>query len=70
MSLLLVICFLRPVVFVSQGADSVIYERLSDEKQPFRETTLKQLEDFATEGLRTLCCAYAVIPPETYEVIL
>lgn len=51
-----------------QGADTVIYERLAPDKRQFREVTLKQLEDFATEGLRTLCCAYAVVPKQTYEV--
>lgn len=46
----------------------MIYERLSPNKQQFRDKTLKDLEDFATEGLRTLCCAYAVIPQNTYDV--
>lgn len=50
-----------------KGADTVIYERLAPDKQLFREKTLKQLEEFATEGLRTLCCAYAVIPRQTYN---
>lgn len=54
--------------FSSQGADTVIYERLAPDRQAYREVTLKHLEDFATEGLRTLCCAYAEIPRKTYEV--
>ncbi|KAK6645447.1 hypothetical protein RUM43_001724 [Polyplax serrata] len=50
-----------------KGADTVIYERLSPHRQQYRQKTLKDLEDFATEGLRTLCCAYAVIPQSTYD---
>ncbi|EEB10431.1 conserved hypothetical protein [Pediculus humanus corporis] len=50
-----------------KGADSVIYERLSPSSQEFRAKTLKDLEDMATEGLRTLCCAYAEIKDEIYQ---
>ncbi|XP_055677625.1 probable phospholipid-transporting ATPase IA [Lutzomyia longipalpis] len=50
-----------------KGADTVIYERLAQDDQPFREITLRHLEDFATEGLRTLCCAMATIDEEVYN---
>ncbi|GAB0091473.1 Phospholipid-transporting ATPase [Sergentomyia squamirostris] len=50
-----------------KGADTVIYERLAQDDQPFREVTLRHLEDFATEGLRTLCCAVATIDEEVYN---
>ncbi|XP_049859548.1 probable phospholipid-transporting ATPase IA isoform X2 [Schistocerca gregaria] len=50
-----------------KGADTVIYERLSPDGQQFREATLRHLEEFATEGLRTLCCAVANISEEAYE---
>lgn len=57
-----------------KGADSVIYERLaitksndSDNFIDFRKTTLDHLESFASEGLRTLCFAYADIPESQYE---
>ncbi|XP_063230598.1 probable phospholipid-transporting ATPase IA isoform X2 [Bacillus rossius redtenbacheri] len=50
-----------------KGADTVIYERLSPDWQQFREVTLHHLENFANEGLRTLCCAVADISVETYE---
>ncbi|KAL1918098.1 uncharacterized protein VTP21DRAFT_3364 [Calcarisporiella thermophila] len=49
-----------------KGADTVILERLSDQN-PFVEPTLAHLEEFATEGLRTLCIAMREIPPEEYE---
>ncbi|KAJ9576655.1 hypothetical protein L9F63_025448, partial [Diploptera punctata] len=50
-----------------KGADTVIYERLSPDGQQFSDETLRQLEIFATEGLRTLCCAVADVSNESYE---
>ncbi|XP_011158837.2 probable phospholipid-transporting ATPase IA isoform X7 [Solenopsis invicta] len=61
-----------------KGADSVIYERLmsasletsdldSEHVDDFRETTLEHLENFATDGLRTLCFAVADIPENVYQ---
>ncbi|XP_062560434.1 probable phospholipid-transporting ATPase IA isoform X3 [Armigeres subalbatus] len=50
-----------------KGADTVIYERLAPNGQAYREATLQHLEEFATEGLRTLCCAVAVIPDDVYD---
>lgn len=49
-----------------KGADTVIYERLAQNGQAYREITLRHLEEFATEGLRTLCCAVSVIPEDVY----
>ena len=49
-----------------KGADTVILERLS-ENQPFTEKTLLHLEDYATDGLRTLCIAYRDIPEAEYR---
>ncbi|KAG1226260.1 hypothetical protein G6F35_002993 [Rhizopus arrhizus] len=48
-----------------KGADTVILERLA-ENNPFVENTLVHLEDFASEGLRTLCIAMREIPEEEY----
>nr|CAG4640624.1 EOG090X00X3 [Eulimnadia texana] len=55
-----------------KGADTVIYERLgspsSQQQQPFiRQVTTTHLENFAREGLRTLCCAVAEIPEDVYD---
>ncbi|XP_071561115.1 probable phospholipid-transporting ATPase IA isoform X5 [Temnothorax nylanderi] len=61
-----------------KGADSAIYERLMlasletsdldlEPADDFRETTLEQLEAFATDGLRTLCFASAEIPENVYQ---
>ncbi|PPR02401.1 hypothetical protein CVT26_011369 [Gymnopilus dilepis] len=49
-----------------KGADTVILERLS-KNQPYTEATLSHLEDYATEGLRTLCIACRDIPEEEYQ---
>ncbi|KAH8401387.1 hypothetical protein KR009_005099 [Drosophila setifemur] len=50
-----------------KGADSVIYERLAPTGQAFREQTLRHLEEFASDGLRTLCLAVADIRQDEYE---
>ncbi|KAI8073828.1 hypothetical protein BC940DRAFT_289308 [Gongronella butleri] len=48
-----------------KGADTVILERLA-ENNPYVERTLIHLEDFASEGLRTLCIAMREIPEDEY----
>ncbi|KAF6760166.1 calcium transporting ATPase [Ephemerocybe angulata] len=50
----------------TKGADTVILERLS-KNQPFTEKTLAHLEEYATEGLRTLCIAYRDISEQEYR---
>lgn len=54
---------------LTKGADSVIYARLSQTNTPeaLRTATSKHLEDFANEGLRTLCLAYRDLSDEEYE---
>ncbi|KAB5571442.1 hypothetical protein PHYPO_G00225000 [Pangasianodon hypophthalmus] len=49
-----------------KGADTVIYDRLADNSR-FKDITLKHLEQFATEGLRTLCFAVADISESFYQ---
>ncbi|KAG0689388.1 aminophospholipid translocase [Pichia californica] len=49
-----------------KGADSVIFERLSSDNE-FVDATTKHLEEFAVEGLRTLCIATRIISQEEYE---
>ncbi|XP_068123077.1 phospholipid-transporting ATPase IB isoform X2 [Hyperolius riggenbachi] len=49
-----------------KGADNVIFERLSRESQ-FMEETLNHLEQFASEGLRTLCVAYTDLEESEYK---
>ncbi|XP_075419671.1 phospholipid-transporting ATPase IB-like [Tenrec ecaudatus] len=49
-----------------KGADSVIYERLSEDSL-FVEETLNHLKYFAMEGLRTLCVAYTDLTERDYK---
>ncbi|CAN6674651.1 phospholipid-transporting ATPase Drs2p [Trichomonascus vanleenenianus] len=49
-----------------KGADTVILERLAEDN-PFVSSTMSHLEEFASEGLRTLCLAMRVIPEEEYR---
>lgn len=52
-----------------KGADSVIYNRLArGQQQELRKSTAKHLEEFAQEGLRTLCVAERVLGEEEYRV--
>ncbi|KAJ3342262.1 hypothetical protein HDU93_002735 [Gonapodya sp. JEL0774] len=65
------------ILLLCKGADSVIFERLSgsdglnpmhrEMKLFFEDETLLHLEQFASEGLRTLCIAYRVISGDVYE---
>ncbi|KAI2637396.1 hypothetical protein GGS21DRAFT_511376 [Xylaria nigripes] len=49
-----------------KGADTVIMERLSEDN-PHVEQTLLHLEDYASEGLRTLCLAVREIPEHEFH---
>jgi len=49
-----------------KGADTVILERLSADN-PHVEVTLQHLEDYASEGLRTLCLAMREIPDQEFH---
>ena len=49
-----------------KGADTVILERLGKDN-PITEATLQHLEEYATEGLRTLCLAMREIPEQELE---
>ncbi|XP_045923013.1 phospholipid-transporting ATPase IB isoform X2 [Micropterus dolomieu] len=49
-----------------KGADNVIFERLTEASQ-YKELTIAHLEQFATEGLRTLCFAYVDLEEGAYQ---
>ncbi|KAJ3355905.1 hypothetical protein GGF32_001766 [Allomyces javanicus] len=51
-----------------KGADTVILERLDQRpgSNPNVDSTMAALEDYASEGLRTLCIAYRVISEAEY----
>jgi phospholipid-transporting ATPase len=48
-----------------KGADTVIFARLGEDN-PYVTATTRQLEDYAAEGLRTLCIATRTIPQDEY----
>ncbi|XP_030750728.1 probable phospholipid-transporting ATPase IA isoform X1 [Sitophilus oryzae] len=52
-----------------KGADTVIYERLDNNasSREYKELLLQHLESFATEGLRTLCCAVTELKKGDYD---
>ncbi|KGQ00845.1 hypothetical protein PAAG_12472 [Paracoccidioides lutzii Pb01] len=49
-----------------KGADTVILERLHEDN-PIVDTTLQHLEEYASEGLRTLCLAMREVPEEEFQ---
>ncbi|RXN34669.1 phospholipid-transporting ATPase IB-like isoform X9 [Labeo rohita] len=49
-----------------KGADNVIFERLNEASQ-YKDLTVVHLEQFATEGLRTLCFAYVDLEEGAYQ---
>lgn len=57
----------KNVVCNSQGADTVIYERLADGNASIKKLTREHLEQFGSAGLRTLCLAYRDLTSEEYE---
>jgi len=57
---------LGKIKLLCKGADSVIFERLSA-KQMFLQQTTDHLQEFAIEGLRTLCIAVAEVELSFYE---
>lgn len=56
------------IILICKGADSVIYARLKpNEQEKLREETALHLEQFANEGLRTLCIAERELSSEEYQ---
>ncbi|CAB4417261.1 unnamed protein product [Rhizophagus irregularis] len=51
------------ITLYCKGADNVIFERLKSGQDYRANITGEHLEDFAKEGLRTLCLGYADIDP-------
>lgn len=49
-----------------KGADTVILERLHPDN-PTVEVTLQHLEEYASDGLRTLCLAMREVPEDEYQ---
>ncbi|EJD40340.1 phospholipid-translocating P-type ATPase [Auricularia subglabra TFB-10046 SS5] len=56
------------VVLYSKGADSVIFDRLAaNHDQGVKDQTRADLDEFANEGLRTLCVARRYLGEEAYR---
>jgi phospholipid-translocating ATPase len=56
------------IVLLCKGADSIIYSRLRpNEQEQLRQETALHLEQFAQEGLRTLCLAERELSPQEYN---
>nr|UJH94547.1 Dnf1 [Starmerella bombicola] len=56
------------IFLICKGADSVIYSRLvPGAQEELRKTTAVHLEEFANEGLRTLCIAQREISQKEYS---
>lgn len=57
------------IILFCKGADSIIYSRLrSGEQRELRQTTADHLEEYAREGLRTLCIAKRELDEEEYQI--
>ncbi|XP_031386164.1 phospholipid-transporting ATPase 3 [Punica granatum] len=55
------------LVLYCKGADTVIYERLTEGHGHIKKITREHLEQFGSAGLRTLCLAYRDLSPAVYE---
>ncbi|OUM67612.1 hypothetical protein PIROE2DRAFT_30469, partial [Piromyces sp. E2] len=55
------------ILLLCKGADTIIYERLQKNQDQLRNATFAHLEQFGSEGLRTLCIAYRYIPLSEYQ---
>lgn len=51
----------------TKGADTVILERLERANNPHVDSTLQHLEEYAAEGLRTLCLAMREVPEQEFQ---
>ncbi|GEQ69327.1 hypothetical protein JCM33374_g2998 [Metschnikowia sp. JCM 33374] len=57
------------IILYCKGADSIIYSRLSEtnNKKGFLDETSRHLEEYATEGLRTLCISKRELTWSQYQ---
>ncbi|CAN6483615.1 unnamed protein product [Victoria cruziana] len=55
------------LVLYCKGADTVIFERLSDGNGKIKKVTREHLEQFGSAGLRTLCLAYKDLDAAYYD---
>ncbi|XP_073136105.1 putative phospholipid-transporting ATPase 9 [Henckelia pumila] len=55
------------ILLLSKGADSVMFERLSENGREYEEETRKHVNEYAEAGLRTLILAYRELTEEEYK---
>ncbi|KAI3901768.1 hypothetical protein MKW98_013883 [Papaver atlanticum] len=55
------------LVLYCKGADTVIYERLTDGNNDIKNLTREHMEQYGSSGLRTLCLAYRDLSVEFYD---
>ncbi|KAL4386048.1 hypothetical protein GQ457_09G004470 [Hibiscus cannabinus] len=55
------------VFLLCKGADSIIFDRLSDNGRTYKQETALHLSSYAEDGLRTLAFAYREIEAAEYE---
>lgn len=55
------------ITLYCKGADTVILARLREGQDKLAKATLKHLEEYANDGLRTLCLAYTTIDETVFE---
>eukprot|EP00794_Sanderia_malayensis_P010085 gene10085-11115_t len=55
------------IMLYCKGADTLVYERLSPAYKDLMDKTTIHLDNFACNGLRTLCLAYKEIPEEEFN---
>ncbi|KAF9335673.1 hypothetical protein BG006_010927 [Podila minutissima] len=55
------------ILLLTKGADNIIFERLAAGQEQLVEDTTAHLQDFARDGLRTLCLAYRSLDADQYN---
>ncbi|XP_031494819.1 putative phospholipid-transporting ATPase 9 [Nymphaea colorata] len=55
------------ILLLSKGADSVMFERLSEKGRKFEEETREHINEYADAGLRTLVLAYRQLDEVEYK---
>ncbi|CAG8516246.1 374_t:CDS:10 [Acaulospora colombiana] len=55
------------IILFCKGADNVIFDRLKSGQDFVSNVTSENLQEFAREGLRTLCLGYTEVTPEEYQ---
>ncbi|KAL8159151.1 hypothetical protein V2J09_000688 [Rumex salicifolius] len=55
------------ILLLSKGADSVIFDRLSDKGRAFEKVTKEHMDKYAEAGLRTLAIAYRELTEEEFK---